>query len=63
MATSRLRRGVRSFKTTCRELVARANMLLDLFVFRRSLRFLGDKVYIPALITPSVVCLAPFVTH
>jgi SanA protein len=37
-----------SFKTKCRELIARANMLLDLFVFRRAPRFLGDKVSIPA---------------
>jgi SanA protein len=36
-----------SFKTKCREQVARANMLLDLFVFRRSPRFLGGKVAIP----------------
>src|ERR1700683_4775391 len=37
-----------SFKTKCRELIARANMLLDLFVFGRAPRFLGDKVTIPA---------------
>jgi SanA protein len=37
-----------SFKTKCRELIARANMLLDLFVVHRAPRFLGDKVFIPA---------------
>jgi SanA protein len=37
-----------SFKTKCRELVARANMLLDLFLFRRGPKFLGEKVSIPA---------------
>jgi SanA protein len=37
-----------SFKTKCREAMARANMLLDLFVFRRAPRFLGEKVAIPA---------------
>jgi SanA protein len=37
-----------SFKTRCRELIARANMLLDLFVVHRAPRFLGDKVTIPA---------------
>ncbi len=37
-----------SFRTKCREKVARANMLLDLFVFHRTPRFLGDKVRIPA---------------
>ncbi len=36
-----------SFKTKCRELVARANMLLDLFVFHRQPKFLGEKVSIP----------------
>jgi SanA protein len=36
-----------SFRTKCRELIARANMLLDLFVFRRSPKFLGEKVNIP----------------
>jgi SanA protein len=37
-----------SFKTKCRELVARANMLLDLFVLRRGPKFLGEKVDIPS---------------
>jgi SanA protein len=37
-----------SFKTKCREQIARANMLLDLFVFRRAPKFLGEKVTIPA---------------
>jgi SanA protein len=37
-----------SFKTKCRELVARANMLVDLFVLRRQPKFLGQKVYIPS---------------
>lgn len=37
-----------SFKTRCRELVARANMLLDLFVLRREPKFLGAKVRLPA---------------
>ena len=37
-----------SFKVKCREAEARANMLLDLFVFRRAPRFLGKKVEIPA---------------
>ena len=37
-----------SFKTKCREVAARANMLLDLFVFRRGPKFLGEKVHIPA---------------
>jgi SanA protein len=36
-----------SFKTKCREVVARANMLLDIFVFRREPRFLGAKISIP----------------
>jgi len=36
-----------SFKTKCRELVARANMLLDLFVLRREPKYLGDKISIP----------------
>ena len=38
-----------SFKTKCRELVARANMMLDLFVFRRAPRFLGQRVMLPAI--------------
>jgi len=33
-----------SFKIKCRELVARADVLLDLFVFRREPRFLGKRV-------------------
>jgi SanA protein len=37
-----------NFKTKCRELTARADMLLDLFVFRRAPKFLGEKVMIPA---------------
>lgn len=37
-----------SFKTKCRESIARANMLLDLFVFHRGPKFLGGKVTIPA---------------
>jgi SanA protein len=37
-----------SFLTKCRELIARANTLLDLFVVRREPRFLGGKVTIPA---------------
>jgi SanA protein len=36
-----------SFKTKCREQIARANMMLDLFVFRRAPRFLGERVAIP----------------
>jgi SanA protein len=36
-----------SFKIKCRELVARANMLLDIFVFHRQPKFLGEKVSIP----------------
>lgn len=36
-----------SFKTKCRESVARANMLLDLFVFHRGPKFLGEKISIP----------------
>ncbi len=37
-----------SFATRCREAVARANMLLDIFVFGRAPKFLGKKVEIPA---------------
>ncbi len=37
-----------SFKTKCRELVARANMLVDLFVLRREPKFLGERVRLPA---------------
>jgi SanA protein len=37
-----------SFKTKCRELVARSAMLLDLFVFHRGPKYLGAKVTIPA---------------
>jgi SanA protein len=37
-----------SFKTKCRELVARADMLVDLFVLRRAPKFLGEKVRLPA---------------
>jgi SanA protein len=37
-----------SFQTKCRELIARASMLLDLFVFRREPKHLGEKVVIPA---------------
>lgn len=37
-----------SFTTKSREAVARANMLLDIFVFGRAPRFLGKKVEIPA---------------
>ena len=37
-----------SFKIKCRELAARANMLVDLFVLRREPRFLGEKVRLPA---------------
>jgi SanA protein len=37
-----------SFETKCRELVARANMLIDLFVLHRQPKFLGQKVLIPA---------------
>jgi len=36
-----------SFKIKCRELFARAKMLLDLFVFHRQPKFLGEKVNIP----------------
>ena len=32
----------------CRELIARANMLVDLFVLRREPKFLGEKVRLPA---------------
>jgi SanA protein len=35
-----------SFKTKCRELIARANMLLDLFVLRRGPKLLGQPVLI-----------------
>jgi len=38
-----------SFKTKCREMVARASMLLDLFVLRRQPNFLGQRVIIPAV--------------
>jgi SanA protein len=38
-----------SFKTKCREVVARANMLLDLFVLRRRPRFLGQRIIIPGV--------------
>jgi SanA protein len=37
-----------NFATRCREAVARANMLLDIFVIRRAPKFLGKKVEIPA---------------
>jgi SanA protein len=37
-----------SFKTKCREMVARANMLIDLFVVRRQPKFHGERVVIPA---------------
>ena len=37
-----------SLTTKCRELVARANMLIDLFILRRQPKFLGQKVYIPS---------------
>jgi SanA protein len=37
-----------SFKTKCRKGMARANMLLDLLVFRRAPGFPGEKVAIPA---------------
>jgi SanA protein len=37
-----------SFKIKCRELIARANMLVDLFVLRREPRFLGEKVSLGA---------------
>ena len=36
-----------SFKTKCREVIARANMLLDLYVFHRAPKFLGPRVAIP----------------
>jgi SanA protein len=36
-----------SFKTKCRELIARANMLLDLFIFRRGPKLLGEPVTFP----------------
>ncbi len=36
-----------SFKTKCRELIARANMLLDLYVVRRAPKLLGEPVLIP----------------
>lgn len=36
-----------SFKTKCRESIARANMFADLYVFRRQPKFLGPKVTIP----------------
>ena len=37
-----------SFKIKCREVAARANMLVDLFVLRREPRFLGKRVRLPA---------------
>jgi len=37
-----------SFMTRCREVLARANTLPDLFVFRRGPRFLGERVSLPA---------------
>jgi len=37
-----------SFKTKCREALARANMLLDVFIFQSAPKFLGKKVAIPA---------------
>jgi SanA protein len=37
-----------SFKTRCREVLARANMLLDVFVFQRQPKFLGERVKLPA---------------
>jgi SanA protein len=37
-----------SFGTKCRELAARANMLLDLFVFHRGPKFMGQRISIPA---------------
>lgn len=37
-----------SFKTKCREAMARANMLLDLFLFQRGPKLLGEKVQLPA---------------
>lgn len=36
-----------SFMTKCREMVARANMLIDLFVVRRQPKFHGERVVIP----------------
>ncbi len=36
-----------SFSTKCRELFARANTLLDLFVIRREPKFLGQRVLLP----------------
>jgi SanA protein len=36
-----------SFKTKCRELMARANMLLDLFVVRRGPKILGEPFTLP----------------
>jgi SanA protein len=36
-----------SFKTKCRELIARANMLFDLFVVHRGPKVLGEPVSIP----------------
>ena len=39
-----------SFKTKCRELLARANMLMDLFVVRRQPKFLGVKIEIGNLV-------------
>jgi vancomycin permeability regulator SanA len=41
-----------SFKTKWRELIARANMLFDLFVFHREPKFLGEKVSIPIWFVP-----------
>ncbi len=37
-----------SFRTKCREVLARANMLIDLFVWQREPKFLGPKVNLPA---------------
>ena len=36
-----------SFKTKCREVLARAGLMLDLFVVRREPKFLGPKVSLP----------------
>jgi SanA protein len=36
-----------SFRTKCRDVVARGNMLLDLYVMRRRPKFSGEKVQLP----------------
>jgi SanA protein len=51
-----------SFRTKCRELVARADMLLDLFVLRREPKFLGEKVKLGARLLPAAAWPSRFVS-